>query len=214
MNMKRFWIGFLLPVAVLSGCAGARYGLWLFTDPEMKKVKAEFAGLEDHSVAVVTYADERLQLDYPNVRLTLGAQIVNQLRENIKKIRVINPLTVARYQDENLYWDTQDKRKTAKDLKVDYVLLVSLLEFGTRVPGQMNAYQGRISAEVKLYSASKEETQNCVWKTEDALEVVYPDLALYSPRTEPVIRRETEKRFAEMLAKKFYGHKVKVEKEK
>ncbi len=88
--MKRYWIGFLLGVVVFSGCAGARYGLWLFTEPDTKKVKAEFGGLKDHSVAVVIYADERVQLDYPNVRLTLGAQITNQLRKNIKKIRVLN----------------------------------------------------------------------------------------------------------------------------
>ena len=211
--MKRHWIGFLLGVVVLSGCSGARYGLWLFTDPETKKVKAEFKGLKGHRVAVVIYADERVQLDYPNVRMTLGAQIVHQLRENVKKIRVLNPLAVARYQDENLYWDTQDKKKTANDLDVDYVLIVSLLEFSTRAAGQMNAYQGRIGAEVKLYSASKEEGQNCDWETEDLLEVIYPDLPQYSPRSEPIIRRDTEWRFADMLAKKFYNHKVPVEKE-
>ncbi|GAG45428.1 unnamed protein product, partial [marine sediment metagenome] len=188
-NMKRHWIGFLLGVVVFSGCSGARYGIWLFTDPDTKKVKAQFEGLVGHSVAVVIYTDERVQLDYPNVRLTLGAQIVNQLRENIKKIRVVDPLAVARYQDENLYWDTQDKKKTANDLKVDYVLLVSLLEFSTRAAGQMNAYQGRIGAEAKLYSASKEEGQNCDWETEGCLEVIYPDLAQYSPRSEPIIRR-------------------------
>ena len=212
--MKRhLMIGFLLGAVVLSGCPGARYGLWLFTDPETKKIKAEFEGLEGHSVAVVIYADERVQLDYPNVRMTLGAQIVNQLRVNVKKIQVVDSFAVARYQDENLYWDTQDKKKTADDLKVDYVLIVSLLEFSTRAAGQMNAYQGRIGAEAKLYSASKEEGENCDWETEDLLDVIYPDLAQYSPRSEPIIRRDTEQRFAEMLGKKFYNHKIKMEKE-
>ncbi len=91
--------------------------------------------------------------------------------------------------------------------------MVSLLEFSTRAAGQMNAYQGRIGAEAKLYSAAKEEGQNCEWETEGVLEVIYPDLAQYSPRSEPIIRRNTEQLFADMLGKKFYNHKVKMEKE-
>lgn len=204
--MRRTWMIWLL--LVVAGCDAAGYGLWLFTPREKRKIKAEFGNLKDHSVAVVFYVDEKTQLDYPNIRLSLGAKVAEELRKNIKNVEVVNPLRVARYQDENLHWDTQDKKTTAKDLKVDFLLIVSLVEFSTRVPGQVNAFQGRISAEAKLYDSILDEGDNLLWESKDDLDVVFPKLPQYSPRSEPRIRLETERKFADLLVKKFYDHTV------
>jgi len=205
--MKRTWMLWLL-LPILCGCDAAGYSLWLLAPRENRNVDAEFGNLGKHSVAVVFYVDEKTQLDYPNVRLTLGAKVTEELRKNIKKIKVVDPLRVARYQDENLHWDTQDKKTTAKDLKVDFLLIVSLVEYSTRVPGQVNAYQGRISAEAKLYDSVLDEGDNLLWESKDDLDVVFPKLPQYSERTEPTIRQETEQMFADMLVKKFYNHEL------
>ena len=207
--MKRTWM--LLFLLILSGCEAAGYGLWLFTPREQRKVKAEFGSLKNQSVAVVFYVDEKTQLDYPNVRLSLGAKVAEELRKNIKGVRVVEPLRVARYQDENLHWDTQAKKTTAKDLKVDFLLIVSLVEYSMRVPGQVNAFQGRISAEAKLYDSILEEGENLLWESKEGLDVVYPKLPQYSPRAEPIIRQRTEQEFADVLAKKFYDHKITID---
>jgi hypothetical protein len=88
-----------------------------------------------------------------------------------------------------------------------------LVVYSTREPGHLSAYQGRISGEAKLYATDKEEGENCVWEHEDDLEVVWPRVARYSARVEPTIRQETERRFADMLAKKFYKHTVLLDEE-
>lgn len=204
--MKRTWI--LLLLLAVVGCEGAGYGLWLFTPREKRKIDAEFGSLKNHSVAVVFYVDEKTQLDYPNIRLSLGAKVAEQFRVNIKNVEVVNPLRVARYQDENLHWDTQDKKTTAEDLKVDFLLIVSLVEYSMRVPGQVNAFQGRISAEAKLYDSILDEGDNLLWESKEGLDVVYPKLPQYSSRAEPVIRHKTEQIFADTLAKKFYNHTI------
>jgi len=209
--MKRTWILWVL--LVLSGCDAAGYSLWLLAPREKKKVQAEFADLSKHSLAVIFYVDEKTQLDYPNVRLTLGAKVAEEFRKHIKGIKVIEPLRVARYQDENLHWDTQDKKTTAKDLKADFLLIVSLVEYSTRVPGQVNAFQGRITAEAKLYDAILDEGDNKLWQSKDGLDVVFPKLPQYSERAEPGIRQITEQMFADMLVKKFYDHELTVEAE-
>ncbi len=207
-------IGWFLPLLILVGCDAAGYGLWLFTPREKKTIPAEYLGLKNHSLAVIFYVDEKAQLDYPNVRLTLGAKVVEQLRAHVKGLRVVAPLAVARYQDEHLHWDTQDKNTTAKDLKVDHLLIVSLVEFSTRVPGQMNAYQAQILAEANLYDASLDEGENRVWDSkDDSLEVVFPAQPQYNPQAEPIIRRRAEEQFVDQLAKKFYTHKIVVEPE-
>lgn len=207
--MKRTWLLWLL--LVLGGCDAAGYSLWLLTPRQKRKVDAEFKSLNNHSLAVVFYVDEKTQLDYPDVRLSIGAKVAEEFRRNIKKIEVVDPLRVARYQDENLHWDTQDKKTTAKDLKVDFLLIVSLVEYSTRVPGQVNAFQGRISAEAKLYDSILDEGDNLLWESKSGLDVVFPKLAQYSARSEPSIRLETEKIFADVLVKKFYDHTVTVD---
>ncbi len=207
--MKRTWMLWIL--LVLGGCDAAGYSLWLLTPREDKKVQAEFNDLSKHTLAVVFFVDEKTQLDYPNVRLTLGAKITEEFRKNVKDIKVIDPIRVTRYQDENIHWDTQEKKTTAKDLKADFLLIISLVEYSTRVPGQVNAFQGRISAEAKLYDAVLDEGDNLLWKSKDSLDVVFPKLPQYSERAEPSIRQVTEQMFADMLAKKFYDHEQTVD---
>jgi hypothetical protein len=209
--MKRTWMLWLL--LVVGGCDAAGYSLWLLTPRQKRNVDAEFKNLKNHSVAVVFYVDEKTQLDYPNVRLSLGAKVAEELRKHIKKVEVVDPLRVARYQDENLHWDTQDKKTTAKELKVDFLLIVSLVEFSTRVPGQINAFQGRISAEAKLYDSILDEGDNLLWESKEGLDVVFPKLPQYAARAEPRIRVETEQLFADMLVKKFYDHTVTLDEE-
>lgn len=211
--LRHISLVWLLLVVIVPGCKQTGSLLYFLSPPREKKVKAEFPGLKNHSLAIVIYMDEATQYEYPNARLTLGAKIANELNENIKKIRIVQPIAVARYQDENLYWDSERKSKIGRDLNVDYVLFLSLVAYSTREPGQMSAYQGRISGEAKLYATDKEEGENCVWEHEDDLEVVWPKVARYSSRVEPQIRKETENRFADILAKKFYKHKILLDEE-
>jgi hypothetical protein len=206
MTRRTGW--WFLPLLALAGCDAAGYSLWLLTPRDEKKIEAEFGGLPKHSVAVIFFVDEKTQLEYPNVRLTLGARLADQIRKNIKTARVIDPFVVTRYQDENLHWDTQPKTKTAQELKVDYLLVVSLVEFGTRVPGQINSYQGRISAEAKLFDAQMGDGEDVLWRSKDELSVIHPKVPQYSPTVEPIIRQQVEEQFADLLAKKFYDHKV------
>ena len=213
MLLKLILLVLLLSVLIAPGCKQVGGILYLLTPPREKKVKAEFPGLKNHSLAIVIYMDEATQYEYPSARLTLGAKIANELDDKIKKVRIVPPLEVARYQDENLYWESELKSKIGRDLNVDYVLFLSLVAYSTREPGQMSAYQGRISGEAKLYATDKKESENCVWEHEDDLEVVWPKVARYSSQVEPKIRKETEDRFAEMLAKKFYKHKILLDEE-
>ncbi len=203
----------LISAVIIPGCKQAGAIGYFLTPPREKKVQAEFPGLKNHSLAIVIYVDEATQYEYPSARLTLGAKIANELDENVKKVRIVQPISVARYQDENIHWETERKNKIGRDLNVDYVLFLSLVNYSTREPGQMSAYQGRISGEAKLYATEKKEGENCVWEHEDDLEVVWPKVARYSSRVEPQIREETENRFADLLAKKFYKHVIDLDKE-
>jgi len=210
LNVRKTVIFLVLGVAGLVGCDAARYGLWLTHVPEKIKVKAEFGALRNHTVAILIYADESVQLEYPAVRLTLGAHISAELKKHIKKIRVIPPLATARYQDENSHRESFDKQKICKDLKADFVLFVALEEYTTRVYGSMDAYQGRITATAELYDVLAED-EDPVWPTDGetrTVEAIYPEHIMYSASAERIIRNKAEVVFSENLTKFFYNHKV------
>ena len=86
---KKLLIPVLLLAVATTGCEGVAYLLYLFAPPEpVKTVKAEFADLAGHNVAIVIYADEKVQLEYPYARLRVASMIASELRKHIKNIRI------------------------------------------------------------------------------------------------------------------------------
>lgn len=215
---KRYAIGIaLLCLVLLSGviasCDALGWTVWWLAPRKVENIKAEYPGLPKTTVAVLYYMDECTLYEYPEVRLTLGARVAEQLRNNIEDVRVIDPAAVVRYQNENLNWETTPKTELAEALSADHVLWVSLIEFSTYQPGQLNAYQGRIVASAKLYDAQRPPEENPVWESEENFSITFPQNVSYQAQNEPLIRADIEAMFADMLAKRFYDHKVKQEEE-
>lgn len=203
----------LLLVAVFStagGCKQLGALIYMGMPKQTKDISAEFTGLENHTVAVVIYCDESTQYENHEVRMTLGTIIAHQLRKNVKKIKVINPGIVSRFQDENLHWGSLPKWQMAEKLGADYVLFISLMQYSMRVPGQVSAFQGRIIAEPKLYLGSDHDDEP-VWESDEVIEVTYPKIrAVYEARHEAKIRYTTEVIFADKLTKCFYDYTVEI----
>ena len=203
----------LLLVATLSTTGGCKkFGalLYMGMPKQTKEISAEFDELKNHTVAIVIYCDESTQYENHEVRMTLGTAIAHQLRENIKKIKVVDPGIVSRFQDENLHWASLPKWQMAEKLDADYVLFVALIRYSMRVPGQVSAFQGRIIAEPKLYSRSEHDDEP-VWEADEVMEVTFPKIrAVYEAKHEPKIRYTSEVMFADKLAKCFYDYTVEI----
>jgi hypothetical protein len=121
---------------------------------------------------------------------------------------VIDPLAVARYQDENLHWDSRDKRAIGRDIKADYVLFITLVDYRMTLPGTIDAYQAQISAEAHLYRTAA-ENQDAIWETSEAIEVIYPKGGpRYTAGSLQLVQAASEREFAETLVRFFYDHKV------
>jgi hypothetical protein len=195
--------------------------LLYFIVPEQKKwIEPEFAGLEKHSVAVVIYADEGVLFEYPTAKMELSGLIAAQLEDpnHAKDIKVVPPDQVLRYQVESINWQSMEKTKLGKVFGADYVLFVSLMQFTTHEEGSVNLYRGHITAEAALYQTSLPERHARVWPsgpTNAMISVVFPPHAPVGGfgDNDSKIRFETEKRFADTLAKKFYRYEVKEEDE-
>jgi len=205
--------GLLVAAAASAGCSseGMKYMAYLLFGSQDQEVKAEFDGLSGKTVAVVVYTDQRTQYEYPDLNLTLSSAICGRLKDNVKKIKLIPAARVVHYQDQNIYWPEMDKTELGKALGADYVLYVPLEEFATRVPDSSYLYRGRATCESSVYDVSKPPREARVYKSNDKIRVIYPE---HEPDgtvngNDRQIREETEARFAERVAWKFYKHREK-----
>lgn len=197
----------------ISGCGCVNWFAYVLAPPvPMKSVKASYPGLKGKTVAIAVYAGPETLLDYQTVQLEISDAVSAQLRQNIKGVRVTNPVRVIRYQDENPRWYATPPEKLCEAFNADYVLLISLMEFSTRAPGAVHLARGRISAEATLHRGEGPGVENAaqpVWRS-DIIQVMYPrESALGVPaRDDRDIRLQTARIFADSLVKNFYDHKV------
>ena len=176
-------------------------------------VKAEFAGLEGKTVAVVIEADKSLVYEWPDVRRRLSEIIRVELNRRLDDVVVVPPLRVIRYQDANLRWHLMDRGELGRKFGADYVLQVVLAEYGVREPGSASLFRGRVHAAASVHDVSRPAEQGPVWRNPD-ISISYPkDGRPVSRITGEIgeMRDETERRFAEALVRKFYDHEIEKE---
>ena len=198
--------------AAVTGCNHAAYWLHAFAPPAPKKtVEAECDQLTGKRVAIVIFADESVQYEYPAARVELAAAVGEELKKHIEDVTVVDWRRVIKYQDSNTDWGSMDKGELAKLFNADFALYVSLVEFTLLEPGSLNLYRGRITADVSLHQSSGQGRAGCIWR-EDDIRVVCPEKGhgqlLESNRQIRELSYNTVKAFATGLAKKFYKHEV------
>ncbi|MGC9453892.1 MAG: hypothetical protein ACP5HU_03425 [Phycisphaerae bacterium] len=209
MLRKSILVLMLATVLQAGGCRALGYLGYLLAPPEKQvEVPADYENLPGHSVAVVVFADQAVQFEYPSLRLELTSVVAGELRDKVKDVTVVDPLKVVRYQDQNIYWDSMDKTELGEKLEADYILLVSVVDFRSTEPVGSNAFRGRAVAEASLYKTSLPE-RRCRVRRYDDLRVTYPPEDA-GPSSDGManIRYMVQRQLAEKIVRKFYDHKV------
>jgi hypothetical protein len=189
-----------------SGCGSFLYFLWPFG--RTVTIPAEFEGLKDSTVAVVVFAPESTQFEYPWAVLHLSAMTSARLRAGVKGASTIDAQKINAYQRKNLHWAQMDRTELGRALKADFVLYISLVEFSMVEEGYVDLLRGRINGEIKVYDCSKNEDDACVW-TCDSIRVQFPKTAtVRTAKNEADIHSVIMVKFSEKLARKFYSYKV------
>lgn len=207
--MIRLLILPLAMVMMLSGCNYLGFLGYVIAPNIKKKVPAECDKLPTSKVAIVVYADMVTLAEYPQVRLDLPAVIAQELKKNVKDVKVVDVRRVARYQDENLNWENMHRSELAKVFQADYVLYVALMTYATHEEGSLTLLRGQIASQVGLYKAAASgEREDRVYATE--ISVQYPK-DTFQPRMgedDSGIRLATDQEFAKALARKFYQYEA------
>jgi hypothetical protein len=188
------------------GCGRLMYFFWPFG--RTQTFEAEFDGLESHSVAVVIFAGDQTQYEYPWATLNLSAMISSQLKNRVKDLTIVDPKKITAYQRKNLHWMSMDKTDLGKKLKTNFILHISLIEFSTAEKGTVDTLRGVINGEIKLYDCSKPEDDSCVWTCEN-IRLQFPKIpTIRTPKNERAIRESIIEKFSTKLTKKFYTYTV------
>ncbi len=145
-------VGVCLALAALllnSGCVGAMAQLLYVIKGH--KVKAEYSGLEEKTVAVVCVTDSTAY-GPDTLSTTINKAISLQLKQNVKKCTVVSPAKVNEWIDNN-GWNQSNFIEIGRGVGADMVVAIDMGSY-TIKEGQ-TLYKGRTNLTVTVYDISK-----------------------------------------------------------
>lgn len=190
-------VALLGTLPAISGCASA-----LATAVYLVKgtnEDPEFTGLREKKVAVVCRPLVELQYRNANVAKDITSQVVLRLKQNVKKIQLIDERKVAEWADENT-WD--EYLEIGKAVGADVVLGMDLEEFSL-YQGQ-TVYQGKATVSLKVFDCKTGE----VLFQKRVPQLIYPPnrVVAASDIQESDFRRRFVQVLADQIGKLFYPY--------
>ncbi|NLY00549.1 MAG: hypothetical protein GXY83_31015 [Rhodopirellula sp.] len=187
----------LATLPAISGCASA-----LATAVYLVKgtnEDPEFTGLREKKVAVVCRPLVELQYRNASVARDISHQVVLRLKQNVRKIEVVDERKVAEWTDENA-WD--EYPEIGKAIDANLVLGIDLEEFSL-YQGQ-TVYQGKATVSLKVYDCTTGE----VVFQKRVPQVIYPPnrVVAASDVQENAFRQQFVGVLADQIGKLFYPY--------
>lgn len=186
----------------------------VFVSGHTKTVTPEFDKLPGTSVAVLVWTDPSTLFDYPYARIELATFVADKLSAEMNrrklKTRVISPRDVEDFIQKNVRAQV-DPRAVGRAVGADHVIFLEVIRFGMRDRDHPQFLRGRIDATVVVHDIRAEPDELRSYPL-TPVTCVYPDggpVALTAVNS-PLIREGAYRRFAEIVARKFYEHTLKL----
>jgi hypothetical protein len=161
--------------------------------------QAEFKGLKKKKVVVVCRPLVELQYGDMNASKTLSRQIAGLLRQNVRRIDVVDCQKVDEWLDTNA---TDDVAEIGRAFEADMVLGVDLLGFGI-YEGQ-TLYRGKANYEIRVVDCHTGEV--CFQKSPDQYAWPTNTGVPTSEKQESQFRRQFVAALADEIAHCFYAY--------
>ena len=143
----------------LTACNIIGYGAaTLAGDTKKVRVPAQYTDLAGHSVAVLVNADQYILFRDPNAQLDVAKVMSNAIAENVDPEPMIaDPRNVVKYQKAQPHWVMAPRGQLIRAFDVDRLIVVDLIEYRTHEPGNLELFQGLLSAQVEVYEAESDD---------------------------------------------------------
>jgi hypothetical protein len=150
-----------------AGCAPSKYR------KKTVDVKAEYLGLANQRVAVLTSADAHLLHLYPKAPALASAAITAKIARNVPGVTLTIPDELYAFQQANPYWMNMRYSELARKLNADKVVLIDLIEYQTHEPGNAHIWQGLVTANIGVVDAHGPDPDNFVYQ--NTVEARFPE---------------------------------------
>jgi hypothetical protein len=185
-----------LVAVAATGCTVLQTAAFLIRGTD---TAAEYDGLTDKRVAVICKSEQMEELSNNGMARALSEALFQQLKDNDKKIRLVEPQKIAALMDEQ---GLEDPIQIGRKLKAEKVLVIDIESF--RVNEGQTLYQGRAALKIHVYDvASKEEE----WHKQPP-QFLYPKIGPKPAQeiSEGEFRNHFIAVLAEHIGRYFYAH--------
>ena len=128
------------------------------------EVKAEYLGLANQRVAVLVSADEHMLYAYPDAQKYVCRAVTKRLADNVPGITTTIPDQIDAFQQADPYWMNKRYSELVKQLGVDKIVLIDLIEYQTHEPGNSYVWQGLVTGNVGVIDAAADDPDNLVFQ--------------------------------------------------
>ena len=201
MNRKdHSTMGWLLLAGWLGGCAASNFPGGPADRPQ--RVRAEYRGLENQTVAVLIQRPEPYR--DPLLGYELSMHLARRLQDHVPNIRMVHPKRVEAYRIQNPDWFYRPYAESARALKAQRLLIVRLQTYRL-LEAPHHRWWGRVLADVDVFEAAGEAGRT--GKT-FRIETRYPDEPepLDQIHNEKTLRLAVAEVFSIKVARKFHDH--------
>ncbi len=169
-------------------------------------VEPEYTGLEGHSFAVIVAADRVIQADDPNLLPELLIACSERLREYAGANGYVPPQTVMEYMANNPRWVAMSPTDLAKDLGVERLVYVDLIDFRLHEPGNAYIWDGRASASVGVLEMDTPNPDDFIYRKEVVVQFPNEKNVGREDMQQSVVRTRLQIRLVDRIVWNFYEH--------
>lgn len=191
-------------------CGGCQFlGVMAASNERFEEVDipAEYRGLDGKTVAVLIDAPYEVQYEYPLIVPTLTDLINLRIAAMLSDTtRVLLTREVLNYQADNVYWAAMDYRDLARDLQVERLVIIDLIEYRLLDSGNSYVWDGRCTGDVLVIEADGVDPSTPVYTKR--VYSVFPKASGVSRDSEPrsAIERGLMSDFMQRVVWLFHDH--------
>ncbi|MSR17771.1 MAG: hypothetical protein EXS00_01150 [Phycisphaerales bacterium] len=199
-----------ISLATLAGCQALAgiFSVVSYNVEAQKKIEvlAKYNGLENKTVVILVDLDMSSMYEHPSAVSTLMGNIARQIQLNVAGVRVLDPLAAITWQHHHPSWPSMPLSELMKELDVQRVVIVDVIEYRLNPPGNRWIWEGVATANVGV--AEEDGADPDAHAEELSATAKFPMMEHLGRdgATERDIELGLQKAFVEEVAWLFYDH--------
>jgi hypothetical protein len=195
-------------MSLQSGCAIVKLGGAMAESEESQKLLEvpERYSLANKTVAVVVQVDYATMFEHRDVEVAVTAGVAMRIARWAPNVQVLDPQRVLYWQKRTPQWNALPYSEIAKQLNVDRVVYVDILEYRLNPPGNRYLWEGVAVARVGIIE--RDGLDPDAFADSFDIQAMFPNMEGVTRESadEAAIRRGLQETFVKNIAFLFYYH--------